>query len=282
MRRRGDGCVRRRRNGSRIERGLGVFGRRGDSLFEESPHPRVFSQPFLRRRALERAVRSTQMPGMTWPVIRALALPRFGCLFPTPTSPRASRHSSLRCSWEFRARSGRERHRQGLSRDSWKPAGRRALSQRGVDVDASPKDRDVPQARCCRQIARGRRRAHANGIPPQLSGAVGTEKVASPDPEVRGGTRRGGSRFEGTRLRARGATDDELTDLVRGMQAEVLFSFCCLLENPGLEEASVADVAWALVQVDDSGAVLGTIQGLPESVLETDPTGREMRPRAPG
>lgn len=35
------------------------------------------------------------------------------------------------------------------------------------------------------------------------------------------------------RLRARGATDQELTDLVRGMQAELLFSFCYLLSDPG-------------------------------------------------
>ena len=34
-------------------------------------------------------------------------------------------------------------------------------------------------------------------------------------------------------LRKRGATDQELTDLVRGMQAELLFSFCYLLEDPG-------------------------------------------------
>src|SRR6478735_1681142 len=34
-------------------------------------------------------------------------------------------------------------------------------------------------------------------------------------------------------LRARGATDEEVTDLVRGMQARLLFDFCYLLEDPG-------------------------------------------------
>jgi len=82
------------------------------------------------------------------------------------------------------------------------------------------------------------------------------------------------------RLRARGATDEEITDLVRGMQAEFLFQFCYLLDDPGAVEPEVADVQWALVQVDDEGNVLGQMTGLHEDVLATDPTGREMRPRA--
>ncbi|HXU81646.1 MAG TPA: hypothetical protein VN914_09635, partial [Polyangia bacterium] len=43
--------------------------------------------------------------------------------------------------------------------------------------------------------------------------------------------------------RARGATDEELTDLVRGKQAELPFMFCYLLEDPGDVETEVADVA---------------------------------------
>jgi hypothetical protein len=80
-------------------------------------------------------------------------------------------------------------------------------------------------------------------------------------------------------LRARGATDDEITDVVRGMQAQLLFSFCYLLEDPGDIEPEAEDVGWALVQVDAEGNTLGTIGALHESVLETDPTGREMRPK---
>jgi hypothetical protein len=84
------------------------------------------------------------------------------------------------------------------------------------------------------------------------------------------------------RLRAKGATDEELTDLVRAMQAELLFSFCYLLEDPGEVEDAVSDITWSLVQIDDEGNALETIGGLHESVLETDPTGREMRPRPTG
>ena len=81
------------------------------------------------------------------------------------------------------------------------------------------------------------------------------------------------------KLRARGATDNEITDLVRGMQAQLLFHFCYLLEDPGDVEPEVADVSWALVQTDEDGKVVGRIGGLHESVLDTDPTGREMRRR---
>lgn len=81
------------------------------------------------------------------------------------------------------------------------------------------------------------------------------------------------------RLKERGATDAELTDLVRGMQAELLFSLCYLLDDPGDLEPEISHIAWTLVQTDDEGNVVGGIGGLHESVLETDPTGREMRPR---
>jgi hypothetical protein len=82
------------------------------------------------------------------------------------------------------------------------------------------------------------------------------------------------------KLRDRGASDEELTDLVRAMQAELLFRFSYLLEDPGDLEPEVSDVSWSLVQTDSDGNVLNNISGLHESVLETDPTGREMRPRA--
>ncbi len=84
------------------------------------------------------------------------------------------------------------------------------------------------------------------------------------------------------RLRARGATDEEITDLVRGMQAKLLFHLCYLLEDPGDVEPEVEDVVWSLVQTDEDGSALNTVCGLHESVLEMDPTGREMRPRGAG
>lgn len=65
--------------------------------------------------------------------------------------------------------------------------------------------------------------------------------------------------------------------LRRDMQAELLFQVCYLLSDPGDVEPEVADIAWALVELRKNGEAR-TIDGLHESVLETDPTGRDMRP----
>ncbi len=82
------------------------------------------------------------------------------------------------------------------------------------------------------------------------------------------------------RLLKAGAAREDLSDLVRGMQAQLLFNVCYLLEDPSLEEPELADVGWALVETDANfEPTRTTIGGLHESVLETDPTGREMRPR---
>jgi hypothetical protein len=80
------------------------------------------------------------------------------------------------------------------------------------------------------------------------------------------------------RLKANGASDADLTDLVRGMQVNLLSSLCYLLEDPGLDgDPEAEDISWALCQITEEGAV--PVNGLHESVLESDPTGREMRPR---
>ena len=79
-------------------------------------------------------------------------------------------------------------------------------------------------------------------------------------------------------LRARGATDAELTELVRSTQAELLFSLCYLLDDPMLEEPELSEVSWGLFELDRKGGPGQRIGGLHESVLETDPTGRECRP----
>lgn len=84
------------------------------------------------------------------------------------------------------------------------------------------------------------------------------------------------------RLRASGARDEDVAEVARGMQAAALFAFCRLLDDPGLTEPELSDLHWAFVQVTAEGEVAGRIAALHESVLETDPTGREMRPRSQG
>ena len=81
------------------------------------------------------------------------------------------------------------------------------------------------------------------------------------------------------RLVAAGAAESDLTDVARGLQAQLLFALCCLLEDPADLEEEARDMAWGLFQLDENDQPVAHIGGLHESVLETDPTGREMRPR---
>lgn len=84
------------------------------------------------------------------------------------------------------------------------------------------------------------------------------------------------------RMLAAGVHRDDIHELVRVMQWESLASFCYLLEDPGGDlEPEIADLAWALVQIDADGNTIDSVGGLHESVLETDPSGREMRSANP-
>ena len=82
------------------------------------------------------------------------------------------------------------------------------------------------------------------------------------------------------RMQDKGIAREDIVDLARGMQARLLFDLCYLLSDPSILESSVEDLGWALVETDDNFEPTGAvISGLHESVLDTDPTGREMRPR---
>lgn len=80
------------------------------------------------------------------------------------------------------------------------------------------------------------------------------------------------------RLQALGASEDDLTTVVRVMQWRVLSGLCYLLDDPGDLESEVKDIAWRLFQVDENDQPIAAISGLNESVLETEPSGKEMRP----
>lgn len=83
--------------------------------------------------------------------------------------------------------------------------------------------------------------------------------------------------------RAKGVSDDELTEIARCLQAEVLFSLAYLLDGPPYEPGPLEDLSWGLFQTNEEGNAIGPqVSGLHESVLELDPTGREMRPRNGG
>jgi hypothetical protein len=78
-------------------------------------------------------------------------------------------------------------------------------------------------------------------------------------------------------LQSKGATAKELTDLVRGMQAELLFNFCYLLEDPGELEEEVSGLAWGLFILDENDEPVEPLGMLHESVLETDPEARGVQ-----
>lgn len=84
------------------------------------------------------------------------------------------------------------------------------------------------------------------------------------------------------RLLKLGANKHDLTDLVRAMQAELLFSICSLLDGasvPTFLDETMPEVNWMLMHVpEDGGDDPQQVGGLHESVLETDPLGREARP----
>ena len=75
-----------------------------------------------------------------------------------------------------------------------------------------------------------------------------------------------------------GVPKKDITELVRCIGAEMIFHIGYLLDDPGSVNGNEY-INWALVQLDDNGKPIKTISGLHESVLETDPTGREMCPR---
>jgi hypothetical protein len=87
---------------------------------------------------------------------------------------------------------------------------------------------------------------------------------------------------------ASGAEPRDLTEIVRVMQYMTLFTVCYLIDDPdlaleGLKEVpeEIRAVNWGLFEVYAQGELGRRIPALHESLLETDPTGREMRPDGP-
>jgi hypothetical protein len=75
-----------------------------------------------------------------------------------------------------------------------------------------------------------------------------------------------------------GISKSVIAQLVRAMQAEFLSGLCYMMDDPGSVEGNDEYVDWSFVELDSDGNTGRTINCLHESVLETDPTGREVRP----
>ena len=78
-----------------------------------------------------------------------------------------------------------------------------------------------------------------------------------------------------------GATREDIIEIVRGEQVKLLFDLLCLIDGTGPKhlEDEVRGFDYRLFQTNHDESPDLLIGGLHESVLETDPTGREMRPR---
>ena len=84
------------------------------------------------------------------------------------------------------------------------------------------------------------------------------------------------------RMLAAGVSREDITEVVRVMQWRALAGLAYQLGDPGVVEypsGEMPRVNWTLFEVDEDGQPLNPIDGLHESVLDTDPTGREMRPK---
>lgn len=69
-----------------------------------------------------------------------------------------------------------------------------------------------------------------------------------------------------------------IAQLVRATQAEFLFDLCYMLDDSSSVDGNDDYVDWSFVELDADGNPGRPINGLHESVLATDPTGREVRP----
>ncbi len=77
-----------------------------------------------------------------------------------------------------------------------------------------------------------------------------------------------------------GANREDIVDIVRGMQYQTLFGMCYLVDTMNEDIQEIGELNWILHEIGKDGKLTGRIvQGMHESALSMDPTGREMRPR---
>ena len=88
------------------------------------------------------------------------------------------------------------------------------------------------------------------------------------------------------RILSKGVSVQDLTEVVRALQYEVLFGMSYLVDDPapatvGIEselEAVGSRVRWGLFELDAALLPMRQIGALHESALDTDPTGRGCAP----
>jgi hypothetical protein len=106
-----------------------------------------------------------------------------------------------------------------------------------------------------------------------IDGRIANTPPSSNDPYA-------GSAHALRRLLACGASKDDINEVVRCAQAELLFDICYQMDDSTSVDGNDDYANWALMLLDEDDNPIKQIGGLHESVLHTDPTGREMRPRS--
>ncbi len=81
----------------------------------------------------------------------------------------------------------------------------------------------------------------------------------------------------------KGTGKEDLSEIARCIQARTLFDIGYLIDGPARTTRGLEGLTWGLFQTDEDRNPIGSqVVGLHESVLELDPTGREMRPKSDG
>jgi hypothetical protein len=84
------------------------------------------------------------------------------------------------------------------------------------------------------------------------------------------------------RMLALGVTREDISEFTRVMQWQTLAGIAYSIDDSGgvaYPSESTPTVHWALCEVTEEGDVLHSIDAIHESVLDVEPSGREMRPK---
>ena len=84
------------------------------------------------------------------------------------------------------------------------------------------------------------------------------------------------------RMLASGVAREDIVELARVMQWQALAGIAYQIDDSGIvsyPSEEMPPVHWALCETTEDGEVLHIIDALHESVLDVEPSGREMRPK---
>lgn len=70
---------------------------------------------------------------------------------------------------------------------------------------------------------------------------------------------------------------ETIIDLIRVIQFETLFHVCSTIDKSFEADTPVSN--WTLFEIDDDDNIKDSISGLHESLIEFDPSGKDLRPR---